>query len=72
MIHGKALSRKVKSDQDYCGYYDDKTFDSHSQSLSHNNHSSDLRFSQTSGIMVFNKSMGTKLYETCAFSNFTR
>lgn len=73
MIHCKTLSRKVKSDQDLCDlcdYPDDKTSDNHSQSLNHNNHSSDLLFSESSGIMVGNKLMRMKLYETCAFPKF--
>ena len=35
--------------------------DNHRQSHNHNNQSSDLRFSQTSGIMVGNKPMRTQL-----------
>ena len=73
MIHCKRLSRKIKSDQDLCDlcdYRDDKTSDNHGQSLNYNNHSSDLLFSQTSGIMVGNKPMRTRLYETCTFPKF--
>lgn len=45
MIYHKTLSRKAKSDQDFCDlcdYRDGKTSDDYGQSL---NHSSDLLFS---------------------------